>query len=70
MVALNSTYVAIELVVERGSSFEARLHKAIEELGSREEQRLRLDEEAKVATKAKATLEEENAKPKAEKAEL
>ena len=70
MVALNPTYVAIELVVERGSSFEARLHKAIKELGRREEQRLRLDEEAKVATKAKATLEEENAKPKVEKVEL
>ena len=70
LVGLNSTYVAIQPIVERGATFEARLRKAIEELGKSDEQRLRFAKEAKVASEAKASSEEENAKLKVEKVEL
>ena len=70
MATLNYAYVTIQPIVERGSSFEVRLRKAIEELRRSEEQRLKLAEEAKVTSKAKTTLEKENTKLKEEKAEL
>ena len=70
LAALNQTCIATHNLVERGEVYETKFLKAIEELKKSEELRWKLGEEAKVASGAKATLENGLTKLKVENTEL
>ena len=66
LATLNQTYITIHSLVEKGTVYETKFLKAIDELKKNEELRKKLVKEVKAARGAKATLEEELAKTKAE----
>ena len=70
LVTFNQIYIATHGLVENGTTFEAKFQKAIGELKKSEELRRKLVEKGKVTSGAKAALDEELAKMKAENAEL
>ena len=70
LVVLNQTYITTHSLVEKGTVYETKFLKAIDELKKSEELRKKLAEEVKVVGGAKATLEEKLAKIKAKNTEL
>ena len=70
MVALNQTYIATHSLVEKGTVYETKFLKAIDELKKNEEPRKKLAKEVKVASRAKTTREDELSKLKNENANL
>ena len=70
LAALNQTYIATHSLIEKGTVYETKFLKAIDELKKSEELRKKLAEEVKATSGAKVTLEEELAKIKAKNAEL
>ena len=66
LATLNQTYITIHSLVEKGTVYETKFLKAIDELKKSEELRKKLVKEVKAARGAKATLEEELAKTKVE----
>ena len=70
LVPLNQTYIATHSLVEKGTVYETKFLKAIDELKKNEEPRKKLAKEVKVASRAKTTREDELSKLKNENANL
>ena len=70
MVTLNQSYIAPHSLVEKGTVYETMFLKAIDELKKSEELRKKMSKKVKATSGAKATLEKELAKIKAENVEL
>ena len=70
MATLNQTYIATRNLVEKGTVYETKFRKAVDEMKKIEELLKKLVEEVKVAGGAKATLEGGLAKTKSKNAEL
>ena len=67
MAALNQTYLAIHNIVKKGSTFEAKLRKALEDLERGKESHKKMREDM---VAAKVALEEELIKVKVRNMEL
>ena len=70
LATLNQTYITTHSLIEKGTVYEIKFLKAIDELKKSEELRKTLVDEVKAVGGAKATLEEELTKVKAENTEL
>ena len=70
LAALKQTYITSHGLVNKGTVYETKFLKAVDELKKSEELRKNLANEAKAASGAKATLEVELAKTKVENKEL
>ena len=70
LAAFNQTYIATHGLVEKRTVNDTKFLKAIDELKKSKELRKKLVEEAKAASRAKVSLEEELTKIKVENVEL
>ena len=70
MAALNQTYITTHGVVEKGTIYETKFLKALDQLKKSKKLRKKLTEEVEAANEAKATLEDELAKLKTKNMEL